>query len=253
MNDAAFKLQKPPIIEAILDVDCDMPPGQDLATLEEPAKAAFLEQYPESRRALVQEHHIEAKPDQAPKISVRQQVLALQFLREDDKRLVQVRAQGFSFNKLAPYSTLDDYLPEIERTWRTFVVLASPVQIRAVRLRYINRILIPMEGGQVRLDGYIALAPRLPDPATLVMAGFLTQTVAVERETGSRASIVTTAQPPEKGALPVILDITAESLKIGEVENWTCLLAKIVSLRALKNRIFKKTLTERCLNLYQQH
>ncbi len=32
MNDPAFKLHKPPIIEAILDVDCDMSPGQDLAT-----------------------------------------------------------------------------------------------------------------------------------------------------------------------------------------------------------------------------
>ena len=73
-------------------------------------------------------------------MSVRRGIQALQFLHADEKQLVQVRAQGFSFNRLAPYTSLDDYLPEIERTWHLFVGLASPVQIRVVQLRYINRI-----------------------------------------------------------------------------------------------------------------
>ena len=45
---------------------------------------------------------------------------------------------------------LDEYLPEIERTWRFFVELASPVQVRRIRLRYINRILLPLASGGVR-------------------------------------------------------------------------------------------------------
>ena len=72
---------------------------------------------------------------------------------------MQVRAQGFSFNRLAPYSGLDDYLPEIERTWSLYVDLASPVQIRAIRLRYINRILLPLAANTVDLDEYLKIGP----------------------------------------------------------------------------------------------
>src|SRR5438309_10820532 len=116
MSETEFRLPKAPIIEAVLDVDCDMPPGQAITTLEEASKDAFREQYPKPRKVLVQEHQIETKPDQTPKISFRQGVQALQFIHENEKQLVQVRTQGFSFNKLAPYTSLDDYLPEIERT-----------------------------------------------------------------------------------------------------------------------------------------
>ena len=47
-------------------------------------------------------------------------IQSLQFLHEDEKQLVQVMAQGFSFNRLAPYTSLDDYLPVIQRTWELF-------------------------------------------------------------------------------------------------------------------------------------
>src|ERR1035441_4286774 len=135
MNDTELKLLKAPIIEAVLDVDCDMPPGFDLAALEGPSRDRFRDKYPKFRKQLMQEHKIETKPDEPPKMSVRHAMQSLQFLQEDEKEIVQVRAQGFSFNRLAPYTSLDDYLPEIERTWRLFISIAAPVQIRTVRLQ----------------------------------------------------------------------------------------------------------------------
>jgi hypothetical protein len=35
-------------------------------------------------------------------------------------------------------------------------------------------------------------------------------------------------------------------------QEWNWILAKIQSLRDLKNRVFKNTLTDTCLNLFQQ-
>jgi hypothetical protein len=52
--------------------------------------------------------------------------------------------------------------------------------------------------------------------------------------------------------LPLIFDITVESKKTGEVENWSWISGQIQALRVLKNRVFKNTLTEKCLNLFQQ-
>jgi uncharacterized protein (TIGR04255 family) len=251
MGGSDFDLLHPPIVEAVFDVDCDMPPAFDLAALEKATREAFGEQYPKFRIQYLQEHQIEQKADQPIQFSALRRLQALQFLQEDEKQLVQVRMQGFSFNRLAPYTSLDDYLPEIERVWRLFVSIASPVQIRVVRLRYINRILLPLSGGRVELEDYLKVGPRLPDEDRLRFAGFLNQYTAVEMDTGFQVNVVLTSQPPENDKVPIIFDISVASAETVDPENWTWLLAKIQSLRHLKNRIFRDTLTEQCLKLFQ--
>jgi uncharacterized protein (TIGR04255 family) len=252
MDESKLQLLKAPIIEAVLDIDCDLPPTFDLAALETRSRDLFGDRYPRFRKQLMQEHTIRAKGDEPPTMSVRHATQSLQFLQEDGKQLVQIRAQGFSFNRLAPYTTLDDYLPEIERTWRLFVSVAAPVQIRSVRLRYINRILLPMVGGRVKLEDYLKVCPRLPDEERLTFTGFLNQHTAVENGTGNQVVIILTTQSHENEMLPLILDIITTSNGPAEVENWAWLSATIQALRALKNSVFRNTLTEECLNLFRQ-
>lgn len=244
-----FKLARAPIIEAVVDIDCAMPPGFDLAALRDLAREKFREPYWKVRQQLVQE--LQSRFEESPKLSIRHGLQALQFLQEDEKQLIQVRAQGFSFNRLAPYGSLDEYLPEIERTWNLFRSLASPAQIRVVRLRYINRIPIPMADGKVNLSDYIKDSPQLPTETNLSMAGFLNQRSALEPDTGHEANIVMTSEPLQANNLPLIFDICVGASGAEQAENWTWISGKIISLRALKNRIFKNTLTERCLNLFQ--
>ena len=251
MSAPDFKLLHPPIVEAVLDFDCDMPPTFDLTALEKASREAFRDQYPKFRTQFLEEHQFEKKVDQPIQFSVLRRLQALQFLQEDEKQLVQVRMQGFSFNRLTPYTSLDDYLPEIERTWGLFVGIASPVQIRVVRLRYINRILLPLMNGRVELEDYLKAGPRLPDEDRLRLAGFLNQYAAVEIDTGHQVSIVLTSQAPENDKVPIIFDISVASAETADPENWAWLLAKIQSLRHLKNRLFRNTLTEPCLNLFQ--
>ncbi|MGH8504251.1 MAG: TIGR04255 family protein [Gammaproteobacteria bacterium] len=252
MSESEFKLLNPPIVEAVLDIECDLPSGQQLATLEVPARECFRDRYPKFRPQFVQEHQIEFKQDEPPKLAVRHGMQALQFLQEDEKQLVQVRLQGFSFNRLSPYTSLDDYLPEIERTWRLYAGLASPIQVRLIRLRYINRILLPMKAGGVQLEDYFKVGPRLPDEDKFRFAGFLNQYAAVEVETGNQVNIVLTAQAPEGQKLPIIFDNAVAAVESGEPENWPWILLKIEGLRALKNHIFRRTLSNTCLNLFQQ-
>jgi uncharacterized protein (TIGR04255 family) len=56
---------------------------------------------------------------------------AFQFLKNDEKQLVQFRNEGFSFNRLAPYTTLDDYLPQIKKNWEIYRIVAAPSEIRS--------------------------------------------------------------------------------------------------------------------------
>ncbi|MGE0827163.1 MAG: TIGR04255 family protein [Candidatus Binatia bacterium] len=251
MNSSDFNLPHPPIVEAVFDVDCDMPPAFDLASLEQATREAFAAQYPKFRRQYLQQHQIQQKAGQPIQFSAFQSVQALQCLQEDEKQLVQVRAQGFSFNRLTPYTSLDDYLPEVERVWGLFVRIASPVQIRTVRLRYINRILLPLTNGRVDLEEYLKIGPRLPEEDHFGLAGFLNQYTVVAMDTGHQVNVVLTSQPLESDKLPIIFDIGVTSTETTEPENWAWLLAKTQSLRHLKNRIFRKTLTEQCLKLFQ--
>jgi uncharacterized protein (TIGR04255 family) len=251
MNTSNFKLLHPPIVEAVLDVDCDMLPAFDLASLEKATREAFADQYPKFRMQYLQEHQIEQKAGQPIQFSALRSLQALQCLQEDERQLVQVRMQGFSFNRLTPYTSLDDYLPEIKRTWGLFVRIASPIQIRTVRLRYINRILLPLANGRVDLDEYLKIGPRLPEEAHLRLASFLNQYTVTEADTGHLVNVILTSQPPENNRLPIIFDIGVVSAETAEPENWAWLLTKTQSLRHLKNRIFRKTLTEQCLKLFQ--
>ena len=252
MSDRLIQLKSPPIVEAVLDIDCDMQSAFASGKLIESAHDVFRDHYPKFRTQFIQALQFEAAAGRAPNVTAGQGIQALQFLQDDEKQLVQVRAQGFSFNRLAPYKSLDDYLPEIERTWRLFVDLTAPVQIRLIRLRYINRILLPMTGGRVELDDYLKLGPRLPNEDILTFEGFLTRHSAVESNSGNRVNIILTAQPPENDKLPIIFDIEAYRMSNAEPHDWTGSLSIVQSLRRLKNLVFENSLTDQCLKLFQQ-
>lgn len=164
MTSTTIALGSPPIIEAVIDIDCDMPPQADIEALDAAAKGAMADRYPIARRRMLSGNLV-INVGAAPVASAALQGLqALQYLTADEKQIVQWRPNGFSFNRLAPYGSLDDYLPEIERTWRFFVASAAPVICRAVRLRYINRLLLPLrDDGRVELNEYLAVSPRPAD------------------------------------------------------------------------------------------
>lgn len=251
MSDPDWKLANAPIVEAVVDLDCDMAPSQEIAALETPAREAFRDQYPKFRSVFLQEAVIERQADAPPQVSARRGIQAFRFLHEDEKQLVQVRAQGFSFNRLAPYRSLDDYLPEIERAWRLFVGLASPLEVRSIRLRYINRIFLPIVDDLVELNDYLKIGPRLPEEERLILTGFLNQHVAMERDTNNQVTMVLTQQPMENDLLPIIFDIQASRAHTVEPEDWETILRAVQTLRHLKNRVFFNSLTEQCLELFR--
>jgi uncharacterized protein (TIGR04255 family) len=224
--------------------------GLDLPALEKPARECFRPQYPKFRSQFLEEHHFESKAD-VLKHSTKRIIQALQFLKDDEKQLMQVRRQGFSFNRLAPYSSLDDYLAEIRNSWHLFQGIVAPAEIRAVRLRYINQIMLDFPSKNIDLDAYFRVGPKLPDENNMRFAGFVNQHTAIEESTGYQVFTVLASQIQENDKLPIIFDICVTSIKTAESVNWNWILSEIQSLRSLKNRIFRNTLTETCLNLYR--
>lgn len=246
-----FNLPHPPIVEAVLDIDCDLPPTLDFAEVEKKAIESFGDRYPIHRKQFVQQASLEMESDGEPRFSSSQGLAALQFVSADEKEVVQIRAGGFSYNRMAPYTSFDDYLPEISRCWDEFSRLVSPVQIRKLGLRFINRIGIPTENGIVNLTEYFKINPRLSDGTGLQLTGFFHQHQAEDPTTGTIANIILASQLTESNILPLLLDIevlSPQRLAPAPLSRWT---DQIESLRSLKNRIFRHSLTEKCLNLFQ--
>jgi len=245
--EGKYRLDTPPIVEAIVDIDCDLPREPELAAQEGAVQDAFGDSYPVLRKQYGHEIHALVPPEKPASVFQRSSLQALRLFQEDERQLVQLRAQGFSFNRLAPYSRLDDYLPEIRRLWEIYRELARPVQIRNIRLRYINRIRLPMKQGEVDLDRFLTIAPRLPDDKGLGLTSFLVQQSAVDRKTGETVTLVLTDGVATADSLPVILDIAVESPGPADSADWQTLSDRIGSLRSLKNRIFWEALTEECI------
>jgi uncharacterized protein (TIGR04255 family) len=254
-GEEPLKLARAPIVEAVVDIRCDMPPAFDLAALETTARELFCAQYPKMQKQLIEQHSFVKQGHEPATISATQGLQAFQFLSDDGRQLMQVRTEGFSFNRLAPYTSLDDYLPEIERGWHLFVGLAAPIQVREVRLRYINRLPLPTVDGRVEFDDYLKIGPHLPDENRLHFISFFNQHAALDVETGHQVTITLTTQPRqpgEKNVVPLIFDIDAVCRENAEPGDWPWILSKLLSLRSLKNDIFKNTLTAECLNLFRQ-
>lgn len=241
-----------PIVEAVIDINCDLPPDTDFFQLQERAKESLRNAYPEVRQLITQHQELGINAAESLPATINQRVTGLQFLSEDEKQVVQFRSEGYTFNRLAPYGRLDDYLPQIEWSWNIFRTLIKPVQIRAIGLRFINRILLPLVGGRVKLNEYLRVSPKLPDEDTLVFTGFLNQHSAVEIATGNHVNITMAMQPQEGDEMPIILDIETFDPRIHVPEQWEEVREAILSLRRLKNRVFERTLTETCLNLFRQ-
>ena len=89
-----------------------------------------------------------------------------------------------------------------------------------MRLRYINRIFLPLKEGKVDLDEYLKIAPRVPDEERLKLSSFLTQQLAVDKDTHHDVSLVLTSQPPENERLPVISDVTVGSRMNANPSDW---------------------------------
>lgn len=242
-----------PIIEAVVDIDCDLPPKLNLQSLHESAGDALRDRYPIFRQQFIQGHVVTKEGDAPPAVQVHQGHGAMQFLSKDEKQLIQFRPNGFSFNRLAPYRSLDDYFSEIEAGWRSFLELAQPVMVRKIGIRMINRIMLPMDGGRLDFSEFLQVSPRLPDTGSpLDFLGFLDQQMALDRETGNRANIIKTTELPQGDKLPLILDIDVFHPCESRPDDWSAIRDRLASLRSLKNRIFRNTLTPQCLNLFSQ-
>ena len=167
---------------------------------------------------------------------------AIWFTSADQKLIAQFRADGFTLNRLAPYTSWQDVYAEARRLWRLYRDGTAPESVSRLALRYINK--IPVEVGQ-NLEDVARLYVHVPDELPQAVQALLLRLTLVDKPTGAAVNVLQTLEesPGADNSLSLILDIDAYkevsvSIDSDEVE------AILTQLRVLKNRIFFQSLSE---------
>jgi len=255
-GDIELRFEHPPVSEVVVDIDCELPPEFEVAAMEGRSAEVFGGEYPIVRRHFLHQQHISLGEASEPEVSSKRALEALRYFRQDEEQLVQIRSSGYSFNRLRPYPGFEQCLQDIGQTWRSYREAVEPLEVRELRLRFINQIEIPFESVEktVELDEYLAIGPKLPDDDRLQMAGFLHRHQVIEPSSGNRATITLNDQSrPEaqhSDRLSILFDIATARHVSCEPSDWSSVEQALRSLRNLKNLVFRRTLTRRCLELF---
>jgi uncharacterized protein (TIGR04255 family) len=253
-QEVPLRLKQAPIVEAVFDLFCGMPDGFDIQKIAATAGDLLKTKYPKVKQSLMLEQSFTHQPGKEPAISSKSTLRGFQFFSADDKQIVQFRSDGFSFNRLAPYTVFDDYLPEIRASWEIFCKLCKPIIVTRISLRNVNQILTKVVDGKVQFENYLKICPHLPDEENLTFTGFLNNHQALEPSTGIRVNITLTTQTKiADGDLPLILDIEAFKTVIYPSDSSAIWDTDLPSIRSLKDKAFKNTLSEQCLKSYQPY
>lgn len=248
---APLRLRNPPIVEAVFDLFCSMPDGFDIEKFEKPASDILRPKYPTVKKIHMLEQAFAYQMGKDPDILAKSTLRGFQFFSPDEKQVVQFRSDGFSFNRLAPYTILDDYLPDITDAWQVFNRLCKPTIVSRISLRNINRIEVKMVDQTVNLENYLRIRPHLPDEKNLTFTAFLNNHQLLEPSTGNMANIILTSQQALDQTLAIILDITAFNIVNTDPDSPAIWEKTLPSIRRLKDEVFKNTLSETCLKSYQ--
>lgn len=247
MADIREHLSKAPLNEALIDLRASLSEDFDGERFME-LKGALAPDYPKvqvQRMMSAQFQFSEGRPVSTTEHRVR----GVRFASEDDKRIAQFRIDGFTFNRIRPYTSWKELFPEALRLWNRYVDFTGVDHVPRVAIRYINRINLPLPVNDFR--DHFTVPPDIPDGLPQTLSSFLTRVVIEDNET--QASVIVT-QALEKGlddqSVSVILDIDA--YREGDFNSDAAVLTPILEeLHTLKNRIFFGFITEHTARRYE--
>ena len=143
IDETVQHLPNAPIQEALLDIQVVLPPDFAVTTLKL-FGSGLEERFPETQERIELVQGMQFTPGGDLQSSATTRSLnGYLFISKTEGKTVQARRDGFTFNKLRPYSKWKDFTEEAKELWGHYESLAKPQKIKRLGLRYINRMEIP--------------------------------------------------------------------------------------------------------------
>jgi uncharacterized protein (TIGR04255 family) len=236
-----------PIIEAIFDVQVELPENVGIAQLDafcgEIARA-----YPEKKERRRFEGKFEVKQGQAATAeSIDLGLDGFLSWSADRKQVVQARLNGLSFSRLKPYESWDQHFSEFLKNLRLYFQEIAPLRIRRAATRFVNVIEIPLE--DIEWHKYFSDAPKSPFRDALIVNFFNRLELKLLKSNATAVITRTIVQSNNPAVKSVVLDIEVfvDMSSEADIE----MVAKVFkNLRGQKNKIFEKILTKRAKELF---
>jgi len=161
--------ENPPVIEALCEFQFEPSQPWDWTIpglLYDKIKAEF----PKKRQQNVVQVELRAEPEEVAR-SIKGRVARMQFLRDDERALIQVGPDLLVVNHLKPYPRWAVFKRMIADALEVYRSIADPKAIRRAGLRYINRIEIPEL--LVKIEDYLLAQPSVPDGVSQTFAAWV--------------------------------------------------------------------------------
>jgi uncharacterized protein (TIGR04255 family) len=200
-------LREAPITEAIIDVRVKARSGFQPREFEK-IKPEVSRLFPESEEQTGGVFTFQLAPTgvQPPVV----QDLGFQgyvFRTTDKKLLAQFRADGFTLNRLRPYTSWEELFPIALDLWKLYCSAASPEGVSRLAVRYINRIVLPSDLGE--FSRYLRAAPVVPEELPQTVTAFQSRTTIQDTGRGLAAHVAQAFGTDAESQKTLILDIDA--------------------------------------------
>ena len=247
-------LSRAPITEALFDFRVTLPAefqAETLSTVRERLK----DKYPAVEEMRKFEAQFELKPGGSFPVATSGELGGLvgyRFQSEDGRNFAQFRRDGFTFNRLPPYTEWDELCPEALRLWDVYVEATQPSRLDRLAVRYINRITLPPS---FNLTEYMEVTPPYFPGSPSTLAGFLIRETRHDPQTGVIVNIVQAVDPilgadNSANSAALLLDIdVAQPGPLGLVD--AEIRPVLEQFHRLKNQIFFSVITERTAKEYE--
>ena len=237
-----------PITEALLDIRADLPKEVNLERLET-FYNNIKERFFEKHERVSFQTGFKFSPEGPLSLPTSSMPDGYIFKSPNENKIVQVRLDGFTFNKLKPYENWKIFCLEAHEHWDHYLQLTSPIKITRIALRYINRIEIPLPIKDFK--EYILTFPKIAPKLPKALNHFFMQLVIPNTDIQATAIITQTIETPMKNRLPLILDIDVFRETSYNINNKDEMWDEFQKLRKFKNEIFFKNITKKTEELFK--
>jgi uncharacterized protein (TIGR04255 family) len=201
---ASGRYSRAPIIEAVIDLRISVDPS---VTLDDLAKvhAQESQRYPQVKKRMEVKGEIGLEEAGVRAAAVGAQTGHV-LTSSDEKYIAQVRLDGFSFSRLAPYDSWAPFHDEAMRLWTLYRQIVSPKLVTRLGVRYINRLDIPSQ--VIEIKDYLRTSPEISPALPQTLASYFMQIQIPLQNYAATVNINSTiVEPPNPNTTSLVLDI----------------------------------------------
>ncbi|HTK08433.1 MAG TPA: TIGR04255 family protein [Ktedonobacteraceae bacterium] len=231
-----------PLTEALIDLRVTLPTEITLETL------ANIHPHINDRFPIIEKIHagtIVFQPDQNTPTATSEENGFL-FKSQDGLEIFQATLQGFTFNRLAPYTHWEELRDNARYVWGIYMHVCKPTVVTRIATRFTNRFELP--GPIVDLKDYLQTSPEVaPGLPKTQLSDFFMQ-LHIPQEECMLIVTEASAPPANPGTFSIILDFDLfreQIWKSDDEEIWHFL----EKLRLLKNSAFEANITDKTRGL----